>query len=491
MAQDVALWGVVYTDTPTIQVPKSGGGMAAFHDVTDTTAAAADVAQGKLFHAADGTLTEGTASGGGGSITVDPLNVTQNGTYTAESGHAYSPVTVNVSGGGGSGNMSDPIRFFDYDGTLVASYTAVPSALPSVPTHTGLTNGTWNYTLAQVTTQFNAMGTCDVGANYDTVSGATEIDCEFVDGRLSPYLRFSVNGTVTVDWGDGSATDTVTGTVLTERKNIQHTYAAAGKYTIKLTPASGTTYAMYDNVGSYALLNANKTTTGSASVYASGIERIRVGAGCSINSSAFSNCYNLQSVSIPSGATGTFGTAFKYCVALSFVSIPSGVTSVGSNAFDYAYGLKVVSFPSGVTSIGGYAFRGDKALQPPSIPSGVTSISSYMFYDCNGLQTIAIPSGVTEVKSYAFYNCHGIAKLLFGSSLTKIESYAFYNCVGMKEYHFASTTPPTLANTNAFNNIPSDCVIYVPRSENQTVLNSYKTADKWSTYASYMQEEPA
>lgn len=32
---------------------------------------------------------------------VEPLSVTQNGTYTATTGHAYSPVTVNVSGGGG------------------------------------------------------------------------------------------------------------------------------------------------------------------------------------------------------------------------------------------------------------------------------------------------------------------------------------------------------------------------------------------------------
>lgn len=35
-------------------------------------------------------------------IEVEPLSVTQNGTYTAPTGKAYSPVTVNVSGGGGS-----------------------------------------------------------------------------------------------------------------------------------------------------------------------------------------------------------------------------------------------------------------------------------------------------------------------------------------------------------------------------------------------------
>lgn len=36
---------------------------------------------------------------GGGSVTVEQLNVTENGTYTAEAGKAYSPVVVNVPAG--------------------------------------------------------------------------------------------------------------------------------------------------------------------------------------------------------------------------------------------------------------------------------------------------------------------------------------------------------------------------------------------------------
>lgn len=41
------------------------------------------------------------AKGGGGGVDVEPLTVTENKTYTAPAGKAYSPVTVNVSGGGG------------------------------------------------------------------------------------------------------------------------------------------------------------------------------------------------------------------------------------------------------------------------------------------------------------------------------------------------------------------------------------------------------
>lgn len=44
------------------------------------------------------TFSEATSgSGGGGSgITVEPITITQNGTTTAPSGKAYSPITVNV-----------------------------------------------------------------------------------------------------------------------------------------------------------------------------------------------------------------------------------------------------------------------------------------------------------------------------------------------------------------------------------------------------------
>ena len=46
----------------------------------------------------DKTFYEATSGGGGGGsgITVEPITITQNGTTTAPSGKAYSPITVNV-----------------------------------------------------------------------------------------------------------------------------------------------------------------------------------------------------------------------------------------------------------------------------------------------------------------------------------------------------------------------------------------------------------
>lgn len=50
----------------------------------------------------DKTFAEATSGGGGGGggggsgITIEPITITQNGTTTAPSGKAYSPITVNV-----------------------------------------------------------------------------------------------------------------------------------------------------------------------------------------------------------------------------------------------------------------------------------------------------------------------------------------------------------------------------------------------------------
>ena len=417
------------------------------------------------------------------SPTLITKSITQNGTYNASSDSAdgYSSVTVNVSGGGG-GSMSDPIRFFDYDGTLVASYSAVPASLPSVPSHTGLTNGTWNYTLQQVTAQFNAMRTCDVGANYETVSGATEIDIVLQEGRLHPYLSLAVNGTVSIDWGDNSTPDTSTGTSLTNRKSdIHHEYAAAGSYTIKITKTSGTGYSLYCT-STYTLLNKSFSTANANRVYSNYVQAVRVGEDCTIGNYAFGYCYSLASVSIPSGVTSIGSNAFYYCYSLAHVSIPSEVTSIGSSTFDNCYSLAFVSIPSGVTSIGNYAFGTCYSLAFVSIPSGVTSIGNYAFGYCYSLASVSIPSGVTSIGSNAFYYCYSLAHVTIPSGVTSIAAQTFNNCYGMSEYHFLPTTPPTLANVNAFSNIQSDCTIYVPSAK----LNDYKTAENWSTYASYM-----
>ena len=65
MAQNITLMGASYSDVPQVVLPKTGGGSATFTDVSDTTATASDVLNSKYFYNASGEKIQGTATGGG------------------------------------------------------------------------------------------------------------------------------------------------------------------------------------------------------------------------------------------------------------------------------------------------------------------------------------------------------------------------------------------------------------------------------------------
>lgn len=100
MAQNITLLGASYSNVPAVQLPKTGGGTASFTDVTDTTAAAADVASGKYFYTAAGVRTAGTSSGGGGGSSytlVESKEVAINQTSTTEASKLDIPFTRKTS----------------------------------------------------------------------------------------------------------------------------------------------------------------------------------------------------------------------------------------------------------------------------------------------------------------------------------------------------------------------------------------------------------
>ena len=353
MAQNITIMGASYSDVPAVQLPKTGGGTARFDDASVTTATASDVAQGKIFLASDGSITTGTGTGGGGGAVVQPLSVTTNGTYTAPSGvDGYSPVTVNVSGGGGGEAVSrSDVNFYDYDGTLLYSFTTAEVndsgfTMPSNPSHTGLTAQGWNWTLAQLRTQLTAMPTqaVDVGQMYITDDGKTRLYCRFEEGRLHPYLGIGLNGTVVIDWGDGSATSTLTGTSLTDAQVADHVYASGGDYVITLTVTSGSALILGNSSTTYLLRKANNTTQNIHRVYSNALVKVQLGTDIGIGNYAFYNCYSLASITIPSGVTSIGNSAFYNCYSLASITIPSGVTSIGTYAFSNDYGLGEIHF---------------------------------------------------------------------------------------------------------------------------------------------------
>lgn len=93
MAQNITLMGASYSAVPAVQLPKTGGGTATFTDVSDTTAAASDVASGKYFYTSAGVRTQGTSSGGGGSSKAVQAYIGQ----ASRTANSYGATTVTLT----------------------------------------------------------------------------------------------------------------------------------------------------------------------------------------------------------------------------------------------------------------------------------------------------------------------------------------------------------------------------------------------------------
>ena len=204
-----------------------------------------------------------------------------------------------------------------------------------------------------------------------------------------------------------------------------------------------------------------------------------------IGNSAFIDCTELTSVTIPDGVTDIRWRAFYNCVSLKSVTIPKSVTYIDNYAFGYYYdsdsfetkkidGFKInyvkntyghmyaikngftdeaclltnelddgtleitkyvgnsatCVIPSEidgkkVTQIGYNAFSSRAELTSITIPDGVTIIGNSAFSDCTSLETVTIPNSVTHIYPRAFYNCTSLKEVAIPASVTVIRDEAF------------------------------------------------------------------
>ena len=395
----------------------------------------------------------------------------------------------NISGSGGSGGSSavsaKAVNFYDYDGTRLYAYTVEEAQalteLPALPEHEGLICQGWNFDLDTIKA-YN--GAVNIGATYITDDGTTRIYIHLEEGRTSPTLGVCPNGTVTVNWGDGTDPDTLTGTsTSTGQWTPTHEYAEPGDYVIRLT-VDGEIGFLGDVSGYAYLLRYSSSGDKRNQVYQNALQKLELGDGVtSIGNYAFSGCYSLASIAIPDSVTSIGNYAFSGCYSLASIAIPDGVTSIGESAFRDCYSLASITIPDGVTSIGKSAFNNCYSLASITIPDGVTSIGTHVFSNCYSLASIAIPDSVTSIGNYAFSGCYSLASIAIPDGVTSIGESAFQYCYGVRYYDFSNhTAVPTLSATSAFTSIPADCEIRVPAA----LYDEWIAATNWATYASYI-----
>ena len=122
---------------------------------------------------------------------------------------------------------------------------------------------------------------------------------------------------------------------------------------------------------------------------------------------------DVTSAEIKDGTRGIGGSAFKDCINLESVTIPNSVTSIIGDAFRQCESLTSITIPDSVTMIGSQSFYGCSSLGSIIIPDDVTMIGSYTFHNCTSLESITIPDSVTNIGSYAFSNCTSLANIYY------------------------------------------------------------------------------
>lgn len=409
------------------------------------------------------------------------------------------------------GTPSEPpvesdINFYDYDGTLLYAWTldelAGKTALPDLPTRTGLVCQGWNWTLAEI----KALGRkVQVGLNYITDDGKTRLYITIPDVGVQGtiplcFLQTVANG-VTVDWGDGSAAQTFAGT-----GEIQTSHQfAAGDHIITLAVADGCTLTLGRNASVRNVLGALGTSRASLT---SILKRVEIGKNVTrLGSYGFSECRQLSTITIPVSVTSVGANAFSSCYALEAIVLPKGCTINETWTFYDDKALRIVSIPNGILKIGTQVFRSCESIKSIILPDTLTEISGFAIGYCRTIDELILPNSVTSIgdsaltwlasasklvigsgitaipASFASY-CYSLIKITFPAGITSIGASAFANCQGIIEYDFsASSAVPMLANTNAFTNIASTCKIKVPAA----LVDEWKAATNWASYADYIE----
>lgn len=380
------------------------------------------------------------------------------------------------------------INFWDYDGTLLYAWTlaelATKTELPPLPSHDGLVCQGWNWTLQDIK---DAGRELDIGALYITDDGKTrlyvDVDTETWDDFVLWYWQ-SVANAVTVDWGDGSNTETgqVSGDV-----TLTHVYQAAGKYMITMDVSDGA-YARLNTLLARGVADYNQGRMAM-------LEKAEIGARVNrIDFRAFFAACRMKSITIPTGVTFSGNRIFEQCTSLSAIVLPTILNQPQS--FYNATQLKIISLckgnditaetfitNTGVSRLNGRVQTADTAQS--LLYANITTVNGVVgrFNGCRALLEVTIPADATTFLAAAFQGDNALRRVTCLGDIASIPAQVFQRCFPLRFVDLTHCTAvPTLANVNAFDQTHEQLEIRVPAS----LVAEWKAATNWSSLADHI-----
>ena len=366
--------------------------------------------------------------------------------------------------------QSKDVNFYDYDGTILYSYTTNEfknlSSLPPLPIHQGLTCQGWNYNLEDIG------DVQDVGAIYITDDNKTRLYIHIeVPEQLAVEIRLNQNTAkgVRIDWGDSNtSSESTTGHII-----FYHTYENVGNYCITIEKLKGTV-TIGRGSSSYTLFG-KPTDPGVNLLY-----KAELGAGIALDSYTFYGCNSLRTITVPEGMTEFKTSLFQNCYSLVHVNIPKSIKTFGNNIFYNCYATRSISLSGAISKMGNSAMRNMHTLKRLVLPTKLTSISSNMC-QTNRCMIEIYNSNASTYGNAAFSAIENLIRFKMPPNVTSIgTTFAGNRNLRLVDFRDALQVP-TLEATG-FDSVHSDCKIVVP----DTLYDSWITATNWSNYASYI-----
>lgn len=186
-----------------------------------------------------------------------------------------------------------------------------------------------------------------------------------------------------------------------------------------------------------------------------------------ITDEAFSGCYNLKILRLPSHLTKVSYRAVADCNSLLEIIIPASVEEIDNSAFENCRSMRSIVFEGATLPQG-------TALHAPVAGSALRRIGNWAFYNCHELQDLTISEGVTEIGNAAFYGCTYLQNMVLPGTLETIGDNAFALCGKLQKIIVHSATPPVIAS-KTFYEVNRTTPVYVPAG----AVADYKSDRYW------------
>ncbi len=166
-----------------------------------------------------------------------------------------------------------------------------------------------------------------------------------------------------------------------------------------------------------------------------------LGSISTLESSLFSGCTKLASITIPDTVESISEKAFYGCSTLGSITIPESTNKIGNSAFEGCTGLTKLTLPISFNSIGTDntpIFSSCTNINEVTFTAGTgtwydygSSYKSTPWQCASADLTIILSEGITSIVDNVFCGCTALTTVEIGKSVTTIEESAFEGCTSL------------------------------------------------------------